>query len=78
MRQSHRGSAFCKKMRGKLSKMSEKRNIRSVFGTAYSYKFQGAFDANGLDGTKQTALINNLKKEEIDGYIMKIDKAFNL
>ena len=49
-----------------------------VFGTAYSYKFQGAFDANGLDGTKQTALINNLKKEEIDGYIMKIDKAFNL
>ena len=49
-----------------------------VFGTAYSYKFQGAFDANGLDGTKQTALINNLKKEEIDEYIMKIDKAFNL
>ena len=28
MRLYHRGAAFCKKMRGKLSKMSEKRNIR--------------------------------------------------
>nr|XP_019066557.1 LOW QUALITY PROTEIN: uncharacterized protein LOC109118967 [Solanum lycopersicum] len=28
MKLYHRGAAFCKKMRGKLSKMSEKRNIR--------------------------------------------------
>lgn len=49
-----------------------------VFGTAYSYKFQGAFDANGLDGEKQTAMLNNLKESEIDGYIEKIDKAFRL
>ncbi|KAJ4976849.1 hypothetical protein NE237_001955 [Protea cynaroides] len=28
MRLYHHGAAFCKKMRGKLSKMSEKRNIR--------------------------------------------------
>ncbi|CAN1156726.1 hypothetical protein LINPERPRIM_LOCUS20373 [Linum perenne] len=28
MRLYHRGAAFCKKMRGKASKMSEKRNIR--------------------------------------------------
>jgi colanic acid/amylovoran biosynthesis protein len=49
-----------------------------VFGTAYSYKFQGAFDANGLDGEKQTAMLNNLKESEIDGYIEKIDKAFGL
>nr|ANS54555.1 ribosomal protein S14 [Cynomorium coccineum] len=28
MRLYHRGAAFCKKMRGKLSQMSEKRNIR--------------------------------------------------
>ena len=49
-----------------------------VFGTAYSYKFQGAFDANGLDGAKQTAMLNNLKESEIDAYIEKIDKAFGL
>ncbi|CAN1203857.1 60S ribosomal protein L5, mitochondrial [Linum perenne] len=28
MRLYHRGAAFCKKMRGKVSKMSEKRDIR--------------------------------------------------
>lgn len=49
-----------------------------VFGTAYSYKFQGAFDANGLDGEKQTEMINNLKLSDIDNYIAKIDKAFNI
>lgn len=47
-----------------------------VFGTAYSYKFEGAFNANGLDGKKQTALLNNLKKEEIEGYIKKIDEYY--
>lgn len=49
-----------------------------VFGIAYSYKFQGAFDANGLDGKNQTEMINNLKYEDIDKYIAKIDKAFNI
>ena len=48
-----------------------------VFGTAYSYKFQGAFDANGLDGAKQTEMINNLGKEEIPAYIEKIDKFYS-
>lgn len=47
-----------------------------VFGTAYSYKFQGAFEANGLDGKEQTERINNLKREEIAGYIQKIDKLY--
>ena len=49
-----------------------------VFGTAYSYKFQGAFDANGLDGNKQTAMVNNLKESDISSYIRKIDIAFGL
>lgn len=47
-----------------------------VFGTAYSYKFQGAFDANGLDGTKQTEMLNNLKKEDIPMYIDKIESYY--
>ena len=47
-----------------------------VFGTAYSYKFEGAFNANGLDGKKQTAMLNNLKLDEIDGYIEKIDNYY--
>ena len=48
-----------------------------VFATAYSYKFKGAFDANGLDGEKQTAMLNNLKEDEIDGYISKIESFYN-
>ena len=47
-----------------------------VFGTAYSYKFEGAFNANGLDGKKQTAMINNLNVNQIDDYIKKIDSFF--
>ena len=47
-----------------------------VFGTAYSYKFEGAFNANGLDGKKQTAIINNLKKEDIGKYIKKIENYY--
>jgi len=47
-----------------------------VFGTAYSYKFQGAFDANGLDGAKQTEMLNNLKEEDIPAYIDKIEKYY--
>lgn len=48
-----------------------------VFGTAYSYKFEGAFNANGLDGKKQTEMINNLKQEEIERYIEKIGAFYN-
>jgi len=48
-----------------------------LFGMAYSYKFEGAFNANGLDGAFQTAMINNLTKEEIPTYLEKIDKVYN-
>ena len=48
-----------------------------VFGMAYSYKFEGAFNANGLDGKAQTAMINNLRTEDIDNYIAKIDSYYN-
>lgn len=47
-----------------------------VFGLAYSYKFAGAFNANGLDGEKQTASINNLKAEQIPAVICKIDNFY--
>ena len=47
-----------------------------LFGLAYSYKFAGAFNANGLDGDKQTAMINNIKKEEIDGIIQRIESFY--
>jgi len=47
-----------------------------VFGLAYSYKFKGAFDANGLDGMKQTAMINNIKQEDIEGIIQRIENFY--
>lgn len=47
-----------------------------LFGLAYSYKFEGAFNANGLNGKEQTAMINNIKIEEIPQIIGKIDKVF--
>lgn len=47
-----------------------------VFGTAYSYKFKGAFDANGLDGDKQTVLINNLKNKNIPTILKKIEEIY--
>ena len=47
-----------------------------VFGTAYSYKFEGAFNANGLDGKKQTAMLNNLQSKDIDEYIEKIESFY--
>jgi len=47
-----------------------------VFGTAYSYKFEGAFNANGLNGKEQTEMINNLKNEDIDAYVRKIDSVY--
>lgn len=48
-----------------------------LFGLAYSYKFQGAFDANGLNGVKQTALINNIKEEDIEIIINRILDVYN-
>lgn len=48
-----------------------------VFGMAYSYKFEGAFNANGLDGKRQTEMMNNLKKDKINAYIQKIDSFYN-
>ena len=47
-----------------------------VFGTAYSYKFEGAFNANGLDGKKQTAMLNNLQRKDIDKYIEKMESFY--
>ena len=47
-----------------------------VFGLSYSYKFAGAFNANGLDGYKQTATINNLEKECIEEVINKVDRYY--
>ena len=44
-----------------------------VFGLAYSYKFEGAFTSNGLDGEKQTAMINNITNEDIAIIIKKVD-----
>ena len=49
----------------------------SLFGLAYSYKFEGAFNANGLDGAKQTVMINNIKESDIDNIIQKIDNVYH-
>jgi polysaccharide pyruvyl transferase WcaK-like protein len=48
-----------------------------LFGLAYSYKFKGAFDANGLDGDMQTAMINNITLEDIDKKVNKIGSVYN-
>lgn len=47
-----------------------------VFGLAYSYKFEGAFNANGLDGIKQTAMINNIKGEDLDVIMNKLKNYY--
>ena len=39
-------------------------------------KFEGAFNANGLDGKNQTAMINNITSEEIGIIINKIEKVY--
>ena len=41
-----------------------------VFGLAYSYKFEGAFNKNGIYG--QTAMINNISKEEANIIVSNI------
>ena len=47
-----------------------------VFGMAYSYKFEGAFNANGLNGKEQTGMINNIRTEDIDRYIARIEEFY--
>lgn len=47
-----------------------------LFGLAYSYKFEGAFNANGLDGENQTAMINGIMEEDIDEIINKIERTY--
>ena len=42
-----------------------------VFGLAYSYKFVGAFEANGLSAD-QVALVTNLKLDDIGIIINRI------
>ena len=48
-----------------------------LFGLAYSYKFIGAFNANGLNGELQTYTINYLKKEDIDYVLNRIENYYN-
>lgn len=48
-----------------------------VFGLAYSYKFEGAFNNNGLNGEKQTSLINNISEDDIPNIISKIIHFYN-
>lgn len=45
-----------------------------LFGLAYSYKFKGAFENNGI--FNRTADINNINATEVDVIINKIDKAY--
>ena len=45
-----------------------------VFGLAYSFKFQGAFENNGI--YNRTAMINNITSADISGIIKQVDKAY--
>ena len=47
-----------------------------LFGLAYSYKFEGAFNSNGLDGEKQTYMINKITLDEIPRVIDKIETFY--
>lgn len=47
-----------------------------LFGLAYSYKFAGAFNANGLDGERQTVMLNNIAIEDINTIIKKIEDYY--
>lgn len=44
-----------------------------VFGLAYSYKFAGAFNSNGLNGEKQTIMINNMQGHDVPAIVKKIN-----
>lgn len=46
-----------------------------VFGLAYSYKFEGAFEANGLS-KDQTYLINNINNNDIKTIVNKIESLY--
>ena len=46
-----------------------------VFGLAYSYKFKGAFENNGI--YNRVYEINNLKETEINGVISAISQAYD-
>ena len=46
-----------------------------VFGLAYSYKFKGAFERNGIHN--RVALINNLRESDISGVLSEIENAYN-
>lgn len=48
-----------------------------VFGLSYSYKFAGAFEANGLS-TEQTFMINNMQESDIPKLVNIIDNFYNL
>lgn len=45
-----------------------------VFGLAYSYKFKGAFERNGI--FNRTAMINDITADQIDGIIRQVDAAY--
>lgn len=45
-----------------------------LFGLAYSYKFEGAFNKNGI--YNQTAMINNISKQEAKKIVEKISKVY--
>lgn len=47
-----------------------------VFGLAYSYKFKGGFDSNGLDGNQQTASIIDISKDDIPNIVHKIETVY--
>lgn len=48
-----------------------------VFGLSYSYKFAGAFQANGLNPQMQTATINYLKSNDVPDVVEKVAKCYN-
>lgn len=45
-----------------------------LFGLAYSYKFQGAFEANGIYNS--TAMINNITEADCDEILKQIEKKY--
>lgn len=47
-----------------------------VFGLAYSFKYAGAFEANGLSA-KQTYMINNISEDDIPKVIDEIVLFYN-
>lgn len=46
-----------------------------LFGLAYSYKFEGAFQENGIEDS--VYMINNMKEDEIDPLIERILEKYN-